>query len=165
MSSKRSSSKKPPEHNEWDEGGGSGRRRSWTGIILTGVFALLAFSVLAIYTTAPQGTPPRIGVGSALTEPGEIVDIEPWTYDAENDRHWFADHNHWHDGPPPEDRDAAVAAAAAEQTPAPTPGSSPLDTSLPTPEPWTYDAENDRHWFAEHNHWHDGPPPPESERP
>lgn len=63
----------------------------------------------------------------------------PWTYDAENDRHWDPAHNHWHDGPPPE---------GAPQPPA----------------AWEYDVESDRHWHPEHRHWHDGPPPAESER-
>ena len=30
-----------------------------------------------------------------------------------------------------------------------------------TPEPWEYDAANNRHWnpLPDHQHWHDGPPP------
>lgn len=28
-----------------------------------------------------------------------------------------------------------------------------------TPEPYEYDAVNNRHWHAGHGHWHDGPPP------
>lgn len=37
-------------------------------------------------------------------------------------------------------------------------------TPAPTPRPWHYDAANDRHWYAPHGHWHDGPPPPLDER-
>jgi hypothetical protein len=33
-----------------------------------------------------------------------------------------------------------------------------------TPPAYYYDAANDRYWDPEHGHWHDGPPPPESER-
>lgn len=29
-----------------------------------------------------------------------------------------------------------------------------------TPDPWEYDAAEDRHWHPMHEHWHDGPPPP-----
>lgn len=27
--------------------------------------------------------------------------IQPWQYDATNNRHWNPRHEHWHDGPPP----------------------------------------------------------------
>jgi len=33
-----------------------------------------------------------------------------------------------------------------------------------TPEPWEYNPGADQHWDPAHGHWHDGPPPPESER-
>lgn len=32
------------------------------------------------------------------------------------------------------------------------------------PEPWGYDWNQDRHWNPEHGHWHDGRPPPPSQR-
>jgi len=32
------------------------------------------------------------------------------------------------------------------------------------PAPWTYDSTSNQHWDPGHNHWHPGPPPPESER-
>lgn len=33
-----------------------------------------------------------------------------------------------------------------------------------TPAPWHYDAANNRHWHPGHGHWHDGQPPPASQR-
>ena len=47
------------------------------------------------------------------------------------------------------------------------------DTSSPSvpsassqaPTAWQYDPETDRHWDPQHGHWHNGPPPPESQRP
>jgi hypothetical protein len=33
-----------------------------------------------------------------------------------------------------------------------------------TPEPWEHDTPRNRHWDPNHNHWHDGPPPPASQR-
>jgi len=147
-----------------DENSSRPQRRSWIGIILTGVLALLAFVVLAIYSSPEplaQPQPPRVGVGSVPTDAGVALDIEPWEYDAENDRHWHPGHAHWHEGPPPEDPESED---AGEGNTATAPGVTPVPTR-PTPEPWSYDAENNRHWFPAHNHWHEGPPPPESERP
>ena len=103
----------------------------------------------------------------------------PWEYDEANDRHWHAEHGHWHDGPPPQ----GAVPSPTDGLPA---GRLPMDDGLaggsrfgpiqtgpnsgapqpqglppgvPTPEPWYYDRGNNRHWHAEHGHWHDGPPP------
>ena len=32
------------------------------------------------------------------------------------------------------------------------------------PEPWAYDAASNQHFDPAHNHWHQGPPPPQSAR-
>ncbi len=72
---------------------------------------------------------------------------EPYTYDAENNRHWDPGHNHWHDGPPPPIEERTVVAAA------------PADV-----EPWFYNEETDQHWDPGHDHWHKGPPPPPEDR-
>jgi hypothetical protein len=75
-----------------------------------------------------------------------------WYYDAANDRHWNPEHDHWHDGLPPLDSGAPAAVAAdvvtrgADAEPA------------ADPEPWEYDAVNDRHWNPDDRQWHDGPP-------
>jgi hypothetical protein len=33
-----------------------------------------------------------------------------------------------------------------------------------SPEAWEFDGPRDRYWDPNHNHWHDGPPPPEGQR-
>lgn len=33
------------------------------------------------------------------------------------------------------------------------------------PAPWAYDAASNRHWHPEHGHWHDGPPPSQTNLP
>ena len=51
-------------------------------------------------------------------------------YDAENDRYFDPAHGHWHEGRPPQGVAAQPAAGA-------------------TPEPWEYDAANDRIWLGD----------------
>lgn len=87
-------------------------------------------------------------------------------YDAANNRHWWAPHNHWHDGPPPAGPVTANLPAGATPIEAP-----PFDMNAPAvmpdgtaPEPWEFDAANNRHWHAGHGHWHQGPPPPPEQR-
>ena len=36
-----------------------------------------------------------------LLDSGEATP-QPWQYDIVSDRHWDPNHNHWHDGPPPQ---------------------------------------------------------------
>lgn len=110
--------------------------------------------------------------GSLVFYAGWIIGPTPdsWHYDEANNRHWHADHGHWHPGPPPlQHRDSQAlpsADAAPEQPEGPAlslPGFGPPPPREPveTPEPWEYDEARDRHWHAGHGHWHRGPPPPE----
>ena len=66
---------------------------------------------------------------------------EPYEYNARTNQYWDPDHQHWHDGQPPEGSATALADGAE------------------TPEPWEYDGIEDRYWHPDHGHWHDGPPP------
>lgn len=48
------------------------------------------------------------------------------------------------------------------ETPETSSRSAPFRSSSPggsTPEPWEFDAANNRHWHPGHGHWHQGPPP------
>jgi hypothetical protein len=80
----------------------------------------------------------------------------PWEFDESKNRHWDANHRHWHPGaPPPEDRRTAGPPEGAPQASNP---------NVPDPEPWQYDAESNQHFDPGHRHWHPGPPPPEDQR-
>ncbi|MBT8485618.1 MAG: hypothetical protein HKO59_12610 [Phycisphaerales bacterium] len=94
-----------------------------------------------------SGTP----LASGATTP------QPWEYDPATNKHWHPTHGHWHDGPPPNQNPAVVNAQASGDL-----GSVAPD--ILNPKPWQYDPASNKHYHAGHGHWHDGPPPPESER-
>ncbi len=186
-SSSRSSSSKPP------------RRGGWIGVALGGVVCLSA----VVYVTAdglrePSGlgdeaaaggdaersssaasaTPPAPTELASMAQmfgrdlPAEVQTmLEGSTpahmeYDAANDRHWWAPHNHWHPGPPPDQNAPTSLPPGVTMADAP-----PFDMNAPAvmpdgsvPGPWDYDQVNNRHWHAGHGHWHQGPPPPEDQR-
>lgn len=124
------------------------------GLVLAGG---LIFAVALVYgnvAPAPQARPslPRIPAGTGGTGGSTPA---AWHYDVANDRHWHPGHSHWHDGPPPP-------ASQREGAPSGQRNHTVAGTDLPggvTPEPWHYDAAQDRHWHPEHAHWHSGPPP------
>ncbi|MCP3902518.1 MAG: hypothetical protein GY715_02695 [Planctomycetes bacterium] len=85
---------------------------------------------------------------------------KPNEYDAANNRHWNADHGHWHPGPPP------GTANTFGETTLLTPQAAPPQTVAPgAPKPFEYDEANNRHWNPEHGHWHPGPPPTPPSQP
>lgn len=173
-------------------------RRGWLGLAVGGVACLGA----VVYVTAQglggpaptgrggdaaaSGSSPGSG-GLRAPDPSEVAAMAHMTgkeipaevqtmlegsapahleYDAANNRHWWAPHNHWHDGPPPADVGMAANLPAGA-----TPIEAPFDMNAPAimpdgtaPEPWEYDPTNNRHWHAGHGHWHQGPPPPEDQR-
>jgi hypothetical protein len=88
----------------------------------------------------------------------------PYTYDSVANRHFDPAHGHWHDGPPPGSAGSSSPGAPGQPSapvPAPGPAASAPPASAPTaaPAPYTYDAETNRHWDPNHQHWHEGLPP------
>jgi hypothetical protein len=111
-------------------------------------------------TTSAPGTPGTAAATSAASQdqsplPGGATP-QPWQYDAPRNRFWYPDHGHWHDGAPPDPSQRATATAAQTTTPAV--DQSPLPDGI-TPTPNYYDGAKNRHWVAEHSHWHSGRPP------
>lgn len=144
---------------EAGDAGEQGERRRWLGLSLAIGLFLFSLFVLA-GTVVPLIRPSGQFIGSSP---------DPWHYDAANDRHWHPGHNHWHDGPPPlehRDPEQVQPAPAPTDHASPGTGATPAPSGMPdtpgatdTPEPWEYDAANDRHWHPGHGHWHRGPPP------
>lgn len=126
---------------------------------------------------APKHDPAQIATLAQMTGQDLPTDVqtmlqgeapEHLEYDAANNQHWWAPHNHWHPGPPPAAAAGAIAGLPAGATPVAAP---PFDQNAPAimpdgsvPGPWDYDPANNRHWHAGHNHWHQGPPPAEDQR-
>jgi hypothetical protein len=85
---------------------------------------------------------------------------EPWEYNATLNQHYnpLPGHEHWHQGPPPQDGGGTLNTATVpvplQQAPA-----TPDDGS---PEPWDYDAVNDKHWNPVTKTWEAGMPPIEA---
>jgi hypothetical protein len=79
---------------------------------------------------------------------------KPYEYNAATNQYWDPAHKHWHDGPPPPPTGAAAPAST-------TPVNSPLlpDTGR-GPKPYQYNAATNQYWDPNHQHWHNGPPPP-----
>jgi hypothetical protein len=76
--------------------------------------------------------------------------VQPYVYDAKNDRYFDPVHGHMHEGRPPQ--------GAAQQDPtAALPGS--------VPAAWDYDATKNQHYDPQHGHWHAGPPPNQAGNP
>jgi len=101
---------------------------------------------------------------------------EPWEYDAARNQHYnpLPGHEHWHDGPPPQNADGTLNTATvpipiqqqvpvtqpvAPLEPATQPTTAPDDGS---PQPWDYDEVNDRHWNPGTQAWDTGMPPLEA---
>jgi hypothetical protein len=86
------------------------------------------------------------GVAIAINEfRTNDLTLQPYTYDAKNDRYFDPVHGHMHQGRPPQ-------GAAQGGQAAPVTGATPLD--------WEYDAAKNQHYDPGHGHWHAGPPPP-----
>jgi hypothetical protein len=97
-------------------------------------------TTITIPITPGQPAPPQnIETPSSIAS-GKNPDIpnpQPWQYDPATDKHWDADHGHWHPGRPP---------------------------SVSDPEPWQYDPASNKFWHPGHKHWHAGRPPPPDQR-
>ncbi|MEX2670621.1 MAG: SEC-C metal-binding domain-containing protein [Phycisphaeraceae bacterium] len=60
---------------------------------------------------------------------------------------------------------AVLVWVVAEVSSGPTHTGASAPSSAPAmPEPWFYNEATNQHWDPGHNHWHDGPPPPASQR-
>jgi len=92
--------------------------------------------------------------GSKVAAPPNIPNPSPWQYDAVTDRHYDANHAHWHNGPPP--TNPITSSLGSRSTSG---GQVPAPPNIPNPQPGQYDAVTDRHYDANHGHWHNGPPP------
>jgi len=93
-------------------------------------------------------------VGPAAQRPvGPTRTGTPWEYDAATNTHWDPGHGHWHQGPPPANRDSLPAAGGA------------TDAGGATPAPYQYDPATNRYWDPAHGHWHEGRPPAEAPAP
>ncbi len=91
------------------------------------------------------------GVAIAINElRTNDLSLQPYAYDAENDRYFDPAHGHMHPGRPPQGTAPAGQAAA-------TTGATPLD--------WEYDAAKNQHYNPGHGHWHAGPPPSQGGSP
>lgn len=90
---------------------------------------------------------------------------QPYVYDAENDRYWDPSpgHNHWHDGRPPANAGLVPTPPDADlpSLPPVEPAAAPAPVEG-DPEPWAYDADNDRHWDPNTRTWATGMPPLEA---
>lgn len=71
----------------------SGARRSFG---LVAILIFIAISVFALIAVYQRGTEPEATVELPTNPP------EPWQYDAIRDQHWDPDHQHWHQGRPPQ---------------------------------------------------------------
>jgi len=129
----------------------------WKWVLAGGVsIAVLIAGLTAALRTAsepellppPPPRPPSQSAGAGATP-------APWTYDPATNKHWHPEHQHWHDGLPPNRGQAATPPAHAA-TNAP---------DIPNPEPWQYDAATNTHFDPNHNHWHSGPPPAQDGTP
>lgn len=174
------------------------RRKQFVQLSVIGAL-LLVGGALAALAIAPEPGPT---MNQPLVTPSDptmastgsgampaIVNPAPWQYDPVTDKHWHADHGHWHPGRPPTDvissnqdgrTSVSFPGANAENAPDelvltgadgrpvvaqrvdPPPGLTGQEgapTNIPNPEPWQYDPATDHHWHADHGHWHKGPPP------
>ena len=101
---------------------------------------------------APVG--PGSTSGSQVPAPINITNPSPWQYDVVTDRHYDPNHAHWHNGPPPADPITSLLGSNSTSG-----GQVPAPPNIPNPQPGQYDAATDRHYDANHAHWHAGPPP------
>ena len=106
-----------------------------------------------------SGGPIQLGSssGSQVPAPLNIANPRPWQYDAVTDRHYDANHAHWHSGPPPNEPNAATVSLSGREVPAP--------LNITNPSPWQYDAVTNRHYDPDHAHWHSGPAPDDPNSP
>lgn len=72
------------------------------------------------------------------------LSLQPYVYDATNDRYFDPVHGHMHQGRPPQ--------GTAQ-------GSNRATGAGLNPRPWEYDAAKNQHYDPGHGHWHAGPPP------
>ena len=70
------------------------------------------------------------------------LSLDPYAYDAKNDRYYDPVHGHMHEGRPPGGRGQGTQQPGGED-----------------PQPWEYNAARNQHWDPGHGHWHEGPPP------
>ncbi len=128
----------------------------WKVGVLVAVAALVIVPIAVINANGGKsdGTS-RPGAPSASSQTPTA-----WQYDPETDRHWDPQHGHWHPGPPPVE---PIDFFADTNPPAAT--GAGTGASGTTPAPWQYDPQTNRHWHAQHGHWHDGRPPAEAQRP
>lgn len=155
-----------------------------------GLIVVAAICVLALWGLFGQGSPEstarpipasqtRLPQPSSSATASPVVPTQkptytgqPWEYDVATNHHWDPrpGHQHWHQGqPPPEDQRSNTAGA---------PTITPVTTGMPIqvnpsdgrPDrdgaPWEFDEAAGFHWDPRpgHEHWHQGPPPPEDQR-
>ena len=106
------------------------------------------------FSSQSQPAATGAGTGASGTTPAA------WQYDPQTNRHWNPQHGHWHQGPPPPQ---TIDFFSSQSQPA-APGAG-TGASGTTPAAWQYNPQTDRHWNPQHGHWHNGRPPPESQRP
>ena len=106
--------------------------------------------------TNPQTTPVGSSStsGSQVPAPPNITNPSPWQYDPVTDRHYDANHAHWHNGSPPTNPTASPLGSTSISS-----SKVPAPPNITNPSPWQYDAVTDRHYNPDHAHWHSGSPP------
>lgn len=133
-----------------------GRRAGWkVALAAVAGVALVTAVIAGVLQLKPEPEPVPVPPPKPPGEAGPA----PWTYNPATNQHWDPNHNHWHDGPPPNRAGGTAPNPGPATRPDATPDSAPAVESGSTPEPWTYNPETDKHWNPTHNHWHDGPPP------
>jgi hypothetical protein len=127
----------------------------WKWVLAGGVFAaaiIAGLTVVVRTASAPELLPPP--PPRPPSQPSSAgATPAPWTYNPATNKHWHPEHQHWHDGLPPNQGQAPPAHSAT------------APPAIPNPEPWQYDAASNKHFDPNHNHWHEGPPPAQGGTP
>ncbi len=124
------------------------------GLVVVAALVIVPIAVINAKAGKSDGTSsPGAPSGSSQTPTA-------WQYDPETDRHWDPQHGHWHPGPPPVEPIDFFA-----DTNSPAADGAGTGASGATPAAWQYDPQTNRHWNPQTGQWHDGRPPPESQRP
>ena len=142
----------------------SKRRVSLRMVMLVGLIVAVAGGIVGLSVAVPDKTAALVvgtpGSGQripSLANNSGILNPKDYQYDPLTDRYWHPQpgNAHWHPGQPP----AHAGTATFGTPPIITSGSTTPDPDIPNPTPWQYDPGTNKHWYADHSHWHDGPVP------
>ncbi len=144
----------------------SKRRISLRLVMLIGMILVVAGGIVGLSVAVPDKTA-TAALGSAglsqvipsLANNSGIGNPRAYQYDPVNDKYWDPrpGHVHWHPGQPP--ANVATGTPTFGTTTIVNSGSVSGDPNIANPTPWQYDPVTNKHWLADHGHWHNGPVP------